>query len=323
MRPPLELLYLSDADIRRCEIAPEAVTLAVESAFAALRDGQGVVAPPLQLVADARLDFKAKGGILPMERLAAVKWYGFAADNPALGLPNFVPLMIVNEMPSGRPLAVMDGHWISGVRTAAITTVAASALARPESGSVGFIGAGLQAHSHLDALRARFALRRLVVHTRNRESAQRLLDEAQRLGMDARWSASPEDAVKGLDIVVSSIPRMTERAAFLDGRWLDPDAFVAMVDAGTAWDSTSLGGLGPVYTDHLDAVTGRPLEPLNYAGHFTGDLSRIAGIRPSAVGLAPGPRAVVFGGSGLADVAVAAIVYRRALSLGIGTRLPM
>ena len=285
---------------------------------------RAVIEPQLTMVVDDQLDFKAKGGVLIDDKVAAVKWYGFAAGNPRQGLPNFIPLIILNALPTGKPLSVLNGHWISGMRTAAISAVAARTLADPRSDSVGFIGAGLQALSHLDALRADFPLRRILVHSRTRETAAGLLARASTYGIDAMWSADSELAVRDQPIVVSCIPRMTERAAYLDAGWLARGAFAAMVDAGTAWIPESLGAIDRAYTDHLDPITNRPLETLFYSGAFAGQLSDIAGRRAAELGLTSGERrAMIFGGSGLADTAVAALAYRRACERGLGTRLAM
>jgi len=321
MRPPLSFTYLSDADIQACAIASKQVALAVHAAFESLGRGRCALAPQLLLPVDDSLDFKAKGGVLPEQGIAAVKWYGFAKDNPDLGLPNFMPLVVLNELPTGRPLAVMDGHWISGVRTAAISVVAARVLADAQSRSVGFVGAGLQAVSHLDALLDFFPLRRMVAHTRSQGSASDLISRARACGIEARWSADPREAVAGHDIVVSCIPRMTDRAGFLDASWLADRCFVALVDAGRAWNGPSLRAIDRAYTDHLDA-DGRPLEALFYERPFAGQLSELVGLGPEAP-RASGRQAIVFGGSGLADTAVAALVYREARSRGLGTTLPL
>lgn len=320
----LNLTYLGSADIQACAISSREVTEAVHSAFEALSEGRAVIEPQLEMVVDASLDFKAKGGVLISERIAAVKWYGFAAGNPEAGLPSFIPLIILNELPTGRPIAVMDGHWISGVRTAALSTVAARALADPQSHSIGFIGAGLQAISHLDALRDFFPLRKVLAHTRTRASAQRFLEYATSLGLQADWSDDPQLAVRGHSIVVSSIPRLTERPAFLDAAWLAPGSFVALVDAGRAWKSESLQAIDYTFTDHLSPTTGRPLETLFYDGAFAGQLSDLVKLAGQVSDLPTHARkAMVFGGSGLADTAVAALVYRHAIAQGRGTQLPL
>lgn len=322
-RPPLDVLHLSDADIRALDIPAAEVTSAVRDAFAASARGMAVTGHQLEVVVDAGLDFKAKGAVLKDQGIAAVKWFGFAGANDARGLPNFMPVILLNEMATGRPMAVMDGHWISGVRTAAISAVGAGVLARPDTVSVGFIAGGLQAQAHLAALRARFPLERIAVYSRRGESARRLAAQARGTGLEARVCDDPRDALRGHGIVVTSVPRMTDHAQFLDVGWTDPGVFVAMVDAGRSWRKATLSELDLVVTDYRDPSTRRSTEKLNFDGTFDFDLSDLVGGGRAPELAREARRALIFGGSGLADAAVAALVHRRAVAAGAGRRLAL
>src|SRR3972149_4443472 len=84
--------------------------------------------------------------------IAGLKWISGFPDNPSRGLPYISGLMILNDPATGVPLAVMDASWITAVRTGAGTAVAAKYLARREATHLAFIGCGVQARSHLDAV---------------------------------------------------------------------------------------------------------------------------------------------------------------------------
>ena len=120
------------------------------------------------------------------EGYAAVKWYGYIGNNARRGLPDFDPLLILSSIETGLPLAVLDGRWITAVRTAAITAAAATVLAKPDSRSVGFVACGTQAEANLLALRGRFAFERVVAYSRNRDTAERFAEKARELGLMAR-----------------------------------------------------------------------------------------------------------------------------------------
>jgi ornithine cyclodeaminase/alanine dehydrogenase-like protein (mu-crystallin family) len=321
--PALDVLYLNDADITALAIAPGDVTAAVRAAFAAAASGEAVTGHQLEVVVDANLDFKAKGAVLKAQGLAAVKWFGFAGENDQRGLPHFIPVILLNALPTGVPVAIMDGHWISGVRTAAISAVAAGVLARPDAASVGFIAGGLQAEAHLAALRAQFPIERIAVYSRRGESAQRLAGHARAAGIEALVCADPRDAVRGRDIVVTSVPRMTEHAHFLDVGWTDPGTFVSMVDAGRSWQKATLAGFGLMLTDYRDPTTRRSTEKLNFDGTFEVDLCSLVGGGNKPALTRDARRGLIFGGSGLADAAVAALVYARAQAAGVGQRLAL
>ena len=84
-----------------------------------------------------------------------VKWTsGFPKNPMRFGLPRVIGLLILNDAENGLPLAVMDCTWISAMRTGAATGVGAKYLARPDSKSVAIIGAGVQARTQLEALKA-------------------------------------------------------------------------------------------------------------------------------------------------------------------------
>jgi len=322
-RPALDVLYLNDADITALAIPAGDVTASVRAAFAASAGGLAVTGHQLEVVVDAGLDFKAKGAVLKPQGLAAVKWFGFAGENAERGLPNFIPVILLNELPTGRPVAIMDGHWISGVRTAAISAVAAGVLARPDTASVGFVAGGLQAQAHLAALRAQFPIERIAVYSRRGESAQRLAAHARATGIEGVACSDPRDAVRGHGIVVSSVPRMTEHAHFLDVAWTAPGAFVSMVDAGRAWQKSTLAGFGLILTDYRDPTTRRSTEKLNFDGTFDIDLCGLVGASSAPELAQDARRGLIFGGSGLADAAVAALVYARAQAAGVGQRLAL
>lgn len=191
----------------------------------------------------------AKGGALLDKGYAAVKWYGVIAGNDRKGLPDFVPLVILSSIDSGLPLAIMDAQWLTAVRTAAITAAAATILANPDSASIGFVACGTQAEANLEALLPRFRLKSMVAYSRTRASAERLAGKAASLGLSAAVATCAEDAVAGMDIVVTSVPRLSEPTRFLDAGWLSPRAFVSMVDMGFSWNETTLSGIAEIFTD--------------------------------------------------------------------------
>ncbi|WP_028601258.1 hypothetical protein [Ottowia thiooxydans] len=316
-----DLLYLNDAAIRQCGISINEVAEAIRQAFVDKHTHQAITERPLYMKASAELDFKAKGGVLARQGFVAVKWYGFAAGNAALNLPNFIPMILVNRLPTGEPAAIMDGHWISGVRTAGLSAAAAAVLADPESASAGFIAAGFQARSHLDALLARFPLKRVTAYSLNGKGASSFVEYAQSLGLQARVAEQARDAVADHQIVITSTPRLSSHTSFLDIDWLSPGSFVSMVDGGRAWNAAGFDQLDMVVTDDLDPVSQMALEDLHYKGSFAGELAEVLAQPEFGASSASARRALVFAGSGLADAAVSALVFQRAVQLGLGTTL--
>ena len=317
-----EILYLSHDDVVRCAVTPDEITRAIEKAFRTRASGHAATNKKLTLPAGDEANFAGKGGVLLDEGYAAVKWYGYIGNNARRGLPDFNPLLILSSIETGLPLAVLDGRWITAVRTAAITAAAATVLAKPDSRSVGFVACGTQAEANLWALRGRFAFERVVAYSRNRDTAERFAEKARELGLMADVTTNAKDAIGGLDIVVTSIPKFSEPTRFLNGREVAEGAFVSMVDMGFGWDAATLGAFSAVFTDDLEDGTRRSAESLNYQGLFAADLSELLSEPARWANNGFARYAFIFAGSGISDVAAAAVVYRRAIERGVGRKLP-
>jgi ornithine cyclodeaminase/alanine dehydrogenase-like protein (mu-crystallin family) len=321
----LSVLYLCHDDIVACNLTHEDITRAVEGAFRAKGNHRAWAFRKLSGAGAGQASFAGKGGALLDAGYAAVKWYGYVGENAKRGLPDFSPVLILNSVETGMPVAIMDGRWISAVRTASITAAAAGVLAKPDSASVGFVACGLQADANLEALRARFKLKRVVAFSRRIESAERLAAQARRYGIDAEAVGDAARAVSGLDIVVTSVPRLSEPTKFLDAALVSRGSFVSMVDMGFGWNAGTLKKFDTIVTDDFEPGTRNPGkgENLNYEGRFDADLGEI--LTEPGKWAADGTmrRTLIFAGSGIADVAAAVAVYSRALERKIGRPLPL
>jgi ornithine cyclodeaminase/alanine dehydrogenase len=315
------LLYLSERDLAQLDLAPEEARAAIEIALN-LPSREVVTVPKLNLPIRAGDFFQAMPAAAKSLGLALVKWTGVIAA-PGPGLPNVSALVALNDIERGIPVAVLWANRITAVRTAALTAVAARRLARPDSAAVAFVGTGVQARSHLAALRALFPkLTRVLLFGRTPASIAAFAGEVRALGLWCETCASARAAVAAADIVVSSVPAAPGFAPFLDGAWLRPGAFVSMVDLGRPWKRETILDFDVMATD--DRAQSKMLAAdgkLAHLGPWPADLADlVAGRHPGRTD--PGERTgFVFAGMALADLAVAALAYRRALAGGIGTRL--
>lgn len=251
----------------------------------------------------------------------AVKSLGLSPGNAARGLPSIGALICLHDSVTGQPLAVMDGDWITGVRTAALSAMAAEALARPEAAAIAFLGAGVQARCHLELFAQLFPLAEARLLGRGRANLDALGAQARALGLRVVEPADAEAAVRGADIVVSSVTPTPELPRFLDPAWLAPGAFVTAVELARAWQVDRLAGRARVILD--DAAQEREMEdPLVPAEVIEGDLTGLA------TGAVPGRRDAAevcffaFRGLAMGDLALATLCHERAEAAGIGARLP-
>jgi ornithine cyclodeaminase/alanine dehydrogenase-like protein (mu-crystallin family) len=130
----------------------------------------------------------------------------------------------------------------------------------------------------------------------------------------------PRDAVAEMDIVVTSTPVVPRTEPLLDAAWLEPGSFASLVDLGFSWVSDTLTELDRVVTDD-QAQAGT--EGLAYKEPYDGEVADLVAGRLAARQSAEERTALIFAGLGLADVAVAGAVYKKALSAGVGQTLPL
>jgi alanine dehydrogenase len=118
----------------------------VEEAFKMCGEGKGKM-PPKTYLALEHGDFRAMPASLP--GCAGVKWVNVHPQNPSLGLPSIMAILIYSDPETGYPLAIMDATEITAYRTGAAAAIASKYLARRDSHTVGIIGAGFQAHTQI------------------------------------------------------------------------------------------------------------------------------------------------------------------------------
>jgi len=319
-----ELLYLSESAVAEAGVSIDDIREACADAYAARARGSVRSVPKAAVTIAPGHAFHAMPVARPDVSLAALKWVGVIPETGAGGTPSISALVVLSDAATGAILAIMDGRWITAVRTAAVTAIAARRLARPDAAAIGFVGCGVQARSHLAALRRVLPrLRRAVAFSRSEGSAAAIAAEARAAGMEAEMTRDPRAAVAGLDVVVTTVPAAPGFAPFLDPDWIAPGAFVSAVDLGRTWKPEPIARLDIVATDDRSQSEALGREgKLVTSGPFHADLAELVS------GKVPGRRNprerafFVFAGDALADFAAARVVYEAALRRGLGIRLP-
>src|SRR5712692_4277341 len=217
------------------------------------------------------------------------------------GIPTHHAVIVLFRAETGEPLAMMDGRLITEMRTAAVSAVATQHLARAEASVLAILGSGVQARSHLEALRLVRPFREVRVWSpRNaRAFAER---------HDVRATVSPEDAVSGADVVVVAT---SSRVPVLCGRWLSPGTHVNAIGAVRPdWrelDDELLAG-ARLYVESREAARQESGDVMA-AGEVVGEIGEVvAGVQP---GRRSADETTLFKSVGVAveDVAAAALVY--------------
>ncbi|HEY6867953.1 MAG TPA: ornithine cyclodeaminase family protein [Candidatus Eisenbacteria bacterium] len=168
-------------------------------------------------------------GYLPGSGALAVKVVSVAPGNVARGLPSHLATILLVDPETGALIAIMDGRLITEMRTAAVSAAAARALARPGASVLALIGSGVQAKSHLEALRLVRPLERVRVWSPTRERREAFARDAERrFGLAVEAAGSAAEAVRSADLVVTAT---SSHVPVLEGRWLAPGTHVTGVGA--------------------------------------------------------------------------------------------
>ncbi len=320
-----KLLYLSQADVAATGVTMAEMIDALEAMFREKGEGR-VEMPPkpgIHPMPDAFIH--AMPAYIPAMRSAGVKWVSGYPENYKRGLPYINGLLILNDPETGVPLAVMDATWITAKRTGAATAVAARYLARPDSSVVGILGCGVQGRSNLEALMVLFPIRRVLAYDILPEAQDRYVREmGERFGVEVVPVRHPREAVSGCDIVVTAGPILKVPHATIQPGWFEEGGFASLVDFDSYWHPDALREVDKFCTDDIPQ-----LEYYRAHGYFQNIPPIYADLGELVTGRKPGrespnERTIACNlGLALDDMAVAPLVYRRALERGIGTWLPL
>jgi len=236
-------MYISEDEVREW-LTYEALIPAIREALVDYSAGR-VEQPPRMILRSNHTEGANNGwfAVMPvvygdaMGVKTVTFFRGNAELHPSLGLHTHMAVIELLSRTTGEPLALMDGRLITEMRTAAVSAVALDALARPDVRSLGILEAGVQARSHLQALRMmRPGLTDVRIWSRTTENAERLARDASSfpksqtrdLGQPQNVRATTIEEAAAADVVLTVTASPT---AVLMGRWLKPDALVIAVGA--------------------------------------------------------------------------------------------
>src|SRR5438477_12480884 len=151
-----------------------------------------------------------------------IKIVTFYATNAERGIPTHMATIFLVDPETGAPLAVMDGRLITEMRTAAVSAAATKLLASPDARVLAVLGSGVQARSHVEALRLVRSFEEIRVWSPTFEHAKQFANEVGATAMSA------EEAVRDADVVVTVT---SSKTPVLRGASLKPGCHVNAVGA--------------------------------------------------------------------------------------------
>jgi alanine dehydrogenase len=287
----------------------------VEEAFRMCGEGKGKM-PGKTYVSVERGDFRAMPAALP--GCAGVKWVNVHPQNPSLGLPSVMAVLIYSDPDTGYPLAIMDATETTAYRTGAASAIASKYLARREPHTLGIIGAGFQAHTQILAHAELFRLSSINVFDVSQVAVDRLAQSLPHLSI----RGCPIQEAMASDIVCTLTP---SRSPVVKREWVVPGTHINAVGADAPGkqelESSILKEAMVVVDDLKQASSSGEINVPIHAGVYS--IDEIYGTLPDVVagkkkGRTDSKAITVFDSTGIAieDLAVAKLLFDRARQTG-------
>lgn len=320
-----KILYLSKQDVLDARVSMQEIIDALEAMFK--EKGQGQVEMPPKPGIHTRPDafIHAMPAYIPSLGSAGIKWISGYPENQQKGLPYINGLLILNDPQTGIPYTIMDGAWITAKRTAAASAVAARYMAREDSSTLGVIACGVQGRSHLEAFSCLYNLKKVKAFDIYPQVAEKFAKEmSEAFDVEIEVADAPQNAVQGMDLVVTSGPIVKNPQPIIKPDWLAEGSFTSLVDFDCMCTKEALQAVDIIATDDLNQ-----LESFRKSGYFLMtpavnlDLGDIVAGKRSGRNKDKERTVAINLGVALDDMATAPLVYKKALEKGLGTELSL
>lgn len=281
-------------------------------------------------------------------QMAGMKWYGSNVENKKVGLPRSILMMMLNDKDTGAPLTLMSANLVSAYRTGGIPGVGAKYLARKDSRVVSIIGPGVMGKTSLAAFVSVCPnLDTVKIKGRSQRSLDaftRFIREELPQIKNIEICDSVEEAVKDSDIISFTTTVRDDVSSFpyINGDWIKKGALISMPSAAR-FDDDFLAGCKlvvdnsklyeaweeeyPYPTYPQVQIIGTKFTDLKHDGKIKAediiDITDI--IEKRHPGRTSDDEIIVYsvGGMPVEDIAWGGTVYRNAVKLGIGIKLPL
>lgn len=262
-------------------------------------------------------------------KICGVKWVSVFPPNPVKhGIQNLSAVIILSEIEHGFPIAFMEGTLCSNVRVGCMGGLAAKHLARADSESIGFIGAGEQAKMHLIAMKTAVpSLKVCRIAAKLDTEEDEFVRQMSPILPEMEFVKAGTDLARGTDSADIIVTATSAQAPLLKAEWVKPGAFYSHV-GGWEDEYAVAKSCDKIVCDDWETVKHRTqtLSRMYKDGELTDDsihgnlVELIAGSKP---GRESDDERIYFNAVGLAyvDVAIAISMFERATEAGLGQDL--
>lgn len=330
------ILVLSKHDIERVITMPAAI-MAIERALCEYSKGRAQMPPKIYLnLSKYKGDFRAMPAYVCLRRTSAgkpdfagIKWVNVHEYNKKFGLPTVMATIILSDPKTGYPIAIMDGTYITKVRTGAAGGIAARYLARKDSRILGLVGCGTQAESQLEALLEYFRFSAVRVWGLSGKCERQFMKKFAYTKLDFICAKNVKECVTDADIIVTTTP---SRRPLVKFSWVKKGAHINAIGADAPGkeeiDPDILKNSKLVVDDLTQAKHSGEIN-VPYAKRLIRGKDIYAALGDIVAGKKRGrmndSEITVFDSTGLAiqDIALAGIVYNKCIKLKLGKNIKL
>jgi ornithine cyclodeaminase/alanine dehydrogenase-like protein (mu-crystallin family) len=271
--------------------------------------------------------FHAMPAYVPSQLAVGIKWIECYPNNPVkFNLPQTCGLLILNDILSGYPIAIMDGTWITAMRTPAVTVLAAEAL-HPDAETFGMFGCGVQGFEHVKfVVHGLKKLKKIYVYDIRPKMADELIAALQpSIDVEIVKGNNPEEVAKNCEVLSSATKIILEPLSIIKREWVGKGQTILPCDLNTFWDPAISLNAEKYIVDskeehELFAKMGYFPDGLPQISCETGEI--LAGLKP---GRENKDELIVCSNIGISvcDVVVGREILNRALAANMGKILPL
>jgi alanine dehydrogenase len=323
----MNVLVLSHADVERLLTMEACIEVMAEALRTTSRGGAVLPLRSVVWMPDRTGMIGLMPGFLDPPTSLGLKVVSIFPGNHGTGFDSHQGVVMLFDTRHGSPRAIIDASSITAIRTAAVSGVATRALARDDAGDLAILGSGVQAATHLAAMRAVRKLRRVRVWSRSQTNARRFAD---RCPLPVEVMATARAAVEGADLICTTT---AAREPVVEGAWIAPGAHINAVGAcfaATRELDTAAVARARLIVDRKESTLAESGDFLLARAdgaigddHIAGELGDL--LLGNFAGRRSSDEVTLFKSLGIAieDLAAAHYVYSQAVARGGGVSVPL
>ena len=322
-----ELWYMTQEDVKAAGLSDADILALTLDALIAHGRNEYEMPAKIGLFPSDEVFCHAMPAYVPAKLALGQKWIAGNASNPVkFQRPQTTGLLMLNDILSGCPLAIMDCAWITAARTPAVTALAAAAL-HPDAETFGMFGCGVQGFGHVRFVPQTLKkLKTITIFDVSEANMDRLIAEVQpRIAPRIVKGRSLEEVAKSCEVLSSATVLLKRPQACVKRAWVGRGQTILPCDLNTFWDPTI-----PWEADKYIVDSYEEHQLFERIGYFPDGLAKVACETGQVLaGLKRGRdsknQLIVCSNIGMAvvDVVVGRAVLNQGLKAGIGRKLPV